>query len=73
MKKKVTCRYGVKYEVKARGTTGACLRLFELMTRCCCWVCHNKDCKNPRNEVIEDCNKNCKFWTHTPYCERGDN
>ena len=71
MKKKVTCRYGVEYELKASGTTGEFLRLFELMTRCCCWVCHNRACKTPRNEVVEECHENCKLWTNMPYCKKG--
>ena len=60
--KEVTCRYGVSYKVTFSGSTGAVARSFELMTKCCCWVCHNHDCKEPRNEEVDDCYNVCTFW-----------
>ena len=73
MKTKVTCRYGVEYEVEFFGTRGACLRSVDLMKRCCCWVCHNRRCNEPRNEVLKDCNQVCELWTKQHYCEKIDN
>ena len=64
-----TCRYGVKYECGWTGTYGELWRAWDLTRRCCCWVCHNYDCKEPRNEIIKDCNHNCDLWTKKPYCE----
>ncbi len=70
MKKKVKCRYGVEYIVDGvSGTKGECERFFGLMGRCCCWVCHNYDCKEPRNEILSDCNNVCDLWTKTPFCK----
>lgn len=68
--KKVTCRYGVTYKATFSGSPGAVERTFDLMTRCCCWVCHNHDCKEPRNEKLNDCANVCElFWMIHP-CER---
>lgn len=64
-----TCRYGVTYECCWRGSYGEIWRAWDLMRRCCCWVCHNHDCKEPKNEIIKDCNHNCDLWTKVPYCE----
>ena len=69
MKKKVTCRYGVDYTVDPKGTNGEVERFCDLMSHCCCWVCHNRECKQPRNEVIKDCQNVCDLFTKTPYCE----
>lgn len=71
MKKKqtVTCRYGVPYEVEFEGTKSAIARSFDLMTRCCCWVCHNHNCKEPHNEIIENCYEVCEIWSKKHYCE----
>lgn len=72
MKKKqiVTCRYGISYEIEFEGTKAAILRSFDLMTRCCCWVCHNHKCKKPYNEIIENCGNVCEIWTKKHYCEK---
>lgn len=64
----VTCRYGITYTVTFTGNKAAIARGVELMTRCCCWVCHNLDCKEPRNEKIPECQNVCEIWTKTPYC-----
>lgn len=73
MKKKVTCRYGVTYEVKAYGTRGEQERLFNLLEECCCWVCHNHNCKKPRNEKLEGCENVCELWSSdkVPFCKTG--
>lgn len=69
--KEVTCRYGVTYKLDAIGPTeGSIIRLFDLMTYCCCWVCHNRDCKYPKNEIVSDCNNVCKIYTKIPYCKK---
>lgn len=68
--KSVTCRYGITYTVTFIGAPGARMRAFELMAHCCCWVCHNRDCKTPRNEVLSDCTKVCELWTKKHYCEK---
>jgi hypothetical protein len=70
MKKNVTCRYGVKYELEAHGSSGACFRLFDLMAHCCCFVCHNRECKTPRDEKIDNCNNICDIWFDNPPCEK---
>ena len=64
-----TCRYGVTYTTEWKGSYGAIWRGWDLMQRCCCWVCHNHNCKEPRNEVIENCDNACELWSHTHYCE----
>jgi len=65
---KITCRYGVEYKIMAYGEKGAQARLEELLSRCCCWVCHNRDCEHPRNEIVHDCKEVCSLYTKTPYC-----
>ena len=73
-RKKVTCRYGVTYKATFSGSSGAVARTFDLMTRCCCWVCHNHDCKPPitRNEILEDCGEVCKIFSgsNSTYCRK---
>jgi hypothetical protein len=66
--KEVTCRYGVTYPVTFKGSKAEIARSFDLMTRCCCWVCHNQGCETPHNEVLPDCQKVCEIWTKVPYC-----
>jgi len=68
-KKIITCRYGISYEVEFKGSIGAIERSFDSLTRCCCWVCHNHDCKEPRNEILENCGHICELWTKKHYCE----
>ncbi len=72
MTKNVKCRYGVEYKLTANGSSGACKRLFDLMTHCCCFVCHNHDCKEPRDEKIENCGNVCELFNSkkAPFCER---
>lgn len=69
--RQVTCRYGVEYEVTGlKGSEGEIARLVGMLGRCCCWVCHNRECKTPRNERIEGCGQWCQLYTKQPYCER---
>ena len=64
----VTCRYGITYDVEFMGTKASIARSCDLMTKCCCWICHNHDCQEPRNEIIENCGLVCELWTNKPYC-----
>ena len=68
-KHRVKCRYGVEYTVTANGSNGAQLRLVALLSSCCCWVCHNRDCQNPMNEILPNCGEVCELYTKTPYCK----
>ena len=65
-----TCRYGITYITEWKGSYGAIWRGWDLMRRCCCWVCHNHDCKEPRNEIIKDCGYSCELWSKKHYCEK---
>lgn len=72
----VTCRYGVTYTYEANGSKGARARLHDLLSRCCCFVCHNHNCTEPRDERLEECDHtendllNCTLFTKVPYCMR---
>ncbi len=68
-KKIVTCRYGISYEVEFKGTNGEITRGFDHCEKCCCWTCYNHDCKEPRNEILENCGHICELWTKKHYCE----
>lgn len=70
MTKTITCRYGVTYKCEAKGTRGELARLWHLLSECCCWVCHNRQCKTPRNEVVDGCGEICGLWTKTPWCKK---
>lgn len=65
----ITCRYGVTYACTANGSYGETWRLFDMLSRCCCYVCHNRDCKEPRNRKLRNCNRDCQLYTRTPYCQ----
>ncbi len=66
----VTCRYGISYDITFEGSKGAILRSCDLMSKCCCWVCHNHDCKNPRNEKLDNCKDVCEIWFKKHPCEK---
>ena len=68
--KRITCRYGVKYTVPCEGTSGEKRRLAEMLSKCCCFVCYNRLCKEPRDERLEGCQKVCLRFTKKPYCEK---
>lgn len=68
-----TCRYGITYTTKWNGYYGTIWRSWNLMRRCCCWVCHNHDCKEPRNEIIKNCGNSCELWSKIHYCEKKEN
>ena len=65
-----TCRYGITWIGDWTGSFGELWRAWDLMGRCCCWVCHNHDCKEPRNEIIENCGNSCELWSKIHYCEK---
>lgn len=65
---KVTCRYGVEYNIKLIGSKGACARTVDMLSKCCCFVCHNHDCQSPHDEKIE-CSNECKFYFKSKPCE----
>ena len=44
---KVVCRHGVEYSLLARGTQAEANRLKEMLSDCCCYVCHNRACETP--------------------------
>lgn len=66
----ITCRYGVTYSVTANGSSGAILRLWEMLSRCCCYACNNRNCKEPRERKLRNCKHDCELFTRTPYCQR---
>ena len=68
--KEITCRHGVKYSVTATGSGGSILRLWEMLSRCCCYVCYNRECKEPRNRKLRNCKHDCELFTREPYCQR---
>lgn len=71
MKKyKVTCRKGITYDVHLRGTQGEIARTLDMLQKCCCWVCYNRDCKTPEEVKIPNCGNVCELFTNNPYCER---
>ena len=44
---KVICRHGVEYSLLARGIQAEANRLKEMLSNCCCYVCHNLHCETP--------------------------
>lgn len=57
----VTCRYGITYNVELHGSAGAKQRTADMLGKCCCWVCHNHNCKEPRNERVS-CAMECFMY-----------
>lgn len=66
---KVKCRHGVEYSLLARGTQGEVRRLKEMLSNCCCYVCHNRECKQGRIGK-QECKNECELFTKNKYCER---
>ena len=68
----VTCRYGVKYNVTFSGSKGEVWRAFDWMTRCCCWCCHNHDCQEPKDEILDDkeCCELCSLFWKVRGCDK---
>ena len=69
----VTCRYGKIYSVRLQGRNAEKIRTIRMLERCCCWVCYNRGCQQPKNEALPDCNTVCELFTRTPYCQRDEN
>lgn len=61
---KVVCRYGVEYSLLARGTKGEVHRLKEILSNCCCYVCHNRGCETPI-EGKQECRN--EMQKHQPF------
>ena len=66
----ITCRYGKTYSVRLEGSQGAKHRTIQMLQNCCCWVCYNRSCAQPKNEILPDCQNVCELYTKTPYCQR---
>lgn len=65
----MTCRYGITYNVELHGSEGAKWRTIDMLGKCCCFVCHNHDCKEPRDERIP-CSMWCQIYgAKTHWCE----
>ena len=64
---KVVCRYGVEYSLLARGTQGEVHRLKEMLSKCCCYVCHNRGCETP-TEGKQECKHECDLYGKV-FCE----
>ena len=65
---KVVCRQGVEYSLLARGTQGEVRRLKEMLSNCCCYVCHNRHCEIPI-EGKQECRNECELYGKR-FCER---
>lgn len=61
MKINVKCRHGIEYSLMARGNNAECLRLKEMLSDCCCYVCHNLYCETPI-EGKQDCKNECELY-----------
>ena len=65
---KVRCRHGVEYFTKANGSYAAICRLIKTLENCCCYVCHNRKCKQGRIGK-QECKNECELFTKNKYCE----
>ena len=65
---KIICRHGVEYSLLARGTQGEVRRLKEMLSNCCCYVCHNRGCETPI-EGKQECRNECELYGKR-FCER---
>ncbi len=65
----VTCRYGVNYKIELKGNKATIGRTIDMLSKCCCFVCFNHNCKHPKDEKIDGCKNICELFTDTPYCE----
>ena len=65
---KVVCRHGVEYSLLARATQAEVNRLKEMLSKCCCYVCHNRGCETPI-EGKQDCNHECDLYGKV-FCEK---
>lgn len=59
---KVICRHGVEYSLLARGTQAEANMLKEILSNCCCYVCHNhRYCETPV-EGKQECRNECVVY-----------
>lgn len=65
---KVVCRHGVEYSLLARGSQAEANRLKEVLSNCCCYVCHNRGCEHPI-EGKQDCKHECDLYGKV-FCEK---
>ena len=65
----ITCRYGKTYSVRLEGRNAEKIRAIQMLQECCCWVCYNRSCSHPKNEILPDCKKHCELFTKIPYCQ----
>ncbi len=68
---KVVCRHGVEYSLLARGTQGEVYRLKQMLSNCCCYVCHNRGCETPI-EGKQECKHECDLFGKV-FCEKKEN
>ena len=66
-KLKVVCRHGTEYSLFVRGTRGEVHRLKEILSKCCCYVCPNRDCETPI-EGKQECKNECELYDKR-FCE----
>ena len=52
----------------ARGTQAEANRLKEVLSNCCCYVCHNRGCETPI-EGKQDCKHECDLYGKV-FCEK---
>lgn len=58
---KVKCRHGVEYKLLAMGSDAECRRLQQMLSDCCCYVCHNRGCEIPI-EGKQPCKNECELY-----------
>ena len=68
---KVKCRHGVEYSLLAIGTKGEVYRLKQMLSDCCCYVCHNRHCETPK-EGKQECRNECELYGKR-FCEKRRN
>lgn len=68
----ITCRNGIKYETKLKGSKGEILRTVDMLSKCCCWVCFNHNCNCPDKIIPQNCNNYCELFTDNHYCNKND-
>lgn len=64
----ITCRYGKTYSVRLEGRNAEKIRAILMLQECCCWVCYNRSCAQPKNEILPDCQNVCKLFFKKAPC-----
>lgn len=65
----IKCRHGVTYKVEFSGSKAAIARTIKMLENCCCYVCYNRDCIQPRTGK-QECKNECELYTKDKYCEK---